>query len=114
MANKASEAQATARRLLEEACELSYSDMLLLDGNSMIAADGIAAKYQVYETATGLLMVEVEVCRPSVEISLSDLSGMTMAEFRQLDALDGSRVRFATLSTGLMERAPVTDVTAGP
>lgn len=113
MANRASEAQATTRRLLEEAMELAYEDMLLLDGNTLVTPEGIAAKYQVYETTPGLLTLEAEVCCPEVAISLSELAAMGMQEFRELKVVSGSRVRFTTLSTGMMARAEVTDQT-GP
>jgi type II secretory pathway pseudopilin PulG len=113
MANKASEAQATARRMLEEAMELSRGDMLLLDGNSVITADGLAAKYQVFETSPGLLMLEVEVCRPTRSVSLAELAAMSMDDFHDLEVISGSRVRFMTLSTGAMERATVTNQTGG-
>jgi len=107
MANRASEAQATARRMMEEAMELSRGDMLLLDGNSVITADGLAAKYQVFEISPGLLILEVEVCRPATSISLAQLAAMTMDAFHDLRVADGCRVRFTTLSTGAMTHAPV-------
>ena len=111
MANKASEAQATARRLLEEAADLSYGDMVLLDGNSLITQDGLAAKYQVYEMSQGLLTLEVEVCRPTNPLTLSALASMTIAQFREVPCIDGSRIRYTTLSTGMIERATVTNQT---
>jgi len=114
MANKASESQATARRVLEEAVELDYGDALLLDGNALVTESGIAAKYQVFETTPGLLTVEVEVCRPMTAISSAELSAMTMEEFGEVPAIEGSRMRFTTLSTGRIERATVTDVTKVP
>jgi prepilin-type N-terminal cleavage/methylation domain-containing protein len=113
MANKASEAQATARRLLEEASELSYSAILLLNGNSLITTDGVAAKFQVYETTPGLLTLEVEVCRPTGALTLSQLSTMTMAQFHALSAQDGSRVRFTTLNSGLMPKQSATQGSSG-
>ena len=94
MANKASESQATARQMLEEAMELSYDDMLLLDGDSIITTDGLAAKYQAFEVTPGLLMLQVEVCRPYPAISLVTLSKMSMSNFHALDVVDGSRVSF--------------------
>ena len=114
MAKKAAEGQATARRLLEEATELDYGDMLLLDGSSLITADGVAAKYQVYETSSGLLTLEVEVCRPETQISLAQLSAMTMDDFSELKEVAGSRLRFTTMSTGMMPRAQVTNQTDIP
>ena len=107
MANKASEAQATARQMLEEAMELSYGDMLLLDGNSVITTDGLAAKYEVFEVTPGLLMLEVEICRPATPISLAELSDKSK-RIQDLEAVGGSRIRFSTLSTGVMARATVT------
>ena len=100
MANRATEAQDTARQLLEEASELSYADMLLLHGNALIGTGGLAAKIQVYEVSTGLLLLEVEVCRPTTMPTLSALSAMTMAQFHALPSQAGSRVRFTTLTTG--------------
>jgi len=114
MANRACEAQATTRRLLEEATELAYGDMLLLDGNSLITADGLAAKFQVFETSPGLLSVEVEVCRPAMQLTLAELAAMTMEQFSGIEAVQGSRVRFTTLSTGAMGRAQVADQTEPP
>lgn len=114
MANRAAEGQATARRLLEEAMELDYGDMLLLDGSSLITDDGLAAKYQVYETSAGLLTLEVEVCRPETPISLAELSAMTMAEFGEIPEVKGSRLRFTTMSIGAIQRAQVTDQTDIP
>lgn|GEM_PF-2064689 len=113
MANKATQAQAVARQMLEEAMELSYGDMLLLDGDSVITTDGIAAKYQVFEVTPGLLMLQVEVCRPYPAVSLATLSAMSMTNFHALNAVDGSRVSFVTLSTGLMARAAVTNQITG-
>lgn len=114
MANKASMAQATARRVLEEATQLDYGDMLLLDGNSLITPEGITAKYQVFETSPGLLTLEVEVCRPAIELTVAELAAMDMDQFRGLDVIEGSRIRFTTLSTGMMQRAEVTDQTEAP
>ena len=109
MANKATEAQATARTILEEALDLAYGDALLLDGNALVTEGGLAGKYSVYETAPGLLTSEVQVCRPMEAISSAELSAMTMEEFEELRSIEGSRISFTTLSTGLMARASVTD-----
>ena len=114
MANKATEAQATTRRLLEEATQLTYGDMLLLEGNSLFTPDGLAAKYQVFETSPGLLTLEVEVCRPLIDLTLPELAAMTMEDFGQIEVVQGSRIRFTTLSTGMIERAEVTDQTEAP
>ncbi|HUW56247.1 MAG TPA: prepilin-type N-terminal cleavage/methylation domain-containing protein [Planctomycetota bacterium] len=114
VANRATEAQATTRRLLEEATQIVYGDMLLLDGNSLFTPDGLAVKYQVFETSPGLLTLEVEVCRPAIELTLPELAVMTMEEFSQVEAVTGSRIRFTTLSTGMIERAEVTDQTELP
>ena len=104
MANRASEAQATARTLLEEATELSYGDALMLDGSSLVTDSGVAGKYQVFETAPGLLTIEVEVCRPIDALTVVQLAAMTMQEFRQVPSVQGSRITFTTLSTGAMQR----------
>ena len=111
MANKSTEAQALGRRMLEEAMQLEYGDELLLNGNALITDEGIAAKYEVFETSPGLLTVEVEVCRPLQAVTTAELSAMTMGEFQQLACLEGSRVHFTTMSTGVMQRAVVTDRT---
>jgi prepilin-type N-terminal cleavage/methylation domain-containing protein len=108
MAERTSESQATAKRLLEEACELAYADMLLLDGNAIVTPQGLAAKYQVFETSSGLLTLEVEVLRPRNAVSVAALSAMSMSDFCKLQTIDGSHVGFTTLSTGLMSRASVT------
>jgi prepilin-type N-terminal cleavage/methylation domain-containing protein len=113
MANKASQAQAMARQMLEEATELSYSYMLLLDGNSVITTEGLAAKYEVFEVTPGLLMLQVEVCRLYPAVSLDTLSEMSMSDFHARNAVDGSRVSFVTLSTGVMARAVVTNQKTG-
>jgi prepilin-type N-terminal cleavage/methylation domain-containing protein len=112
-ANKATESQAIARQMLEEAMELSYGDMLLLDGDSLITADGLAAKYQVFEVTPGLLELRVEICRPYPAMSLATLSAMSMTNFHGLTAIDGSRLWFVTLSTGVMARATVTNQKTG-
>ena len=114
MAKQASESQAMARRLIEEAREFAYGDMLLLDGNSLITPHGLAAKYRVFETSPGLLTLEVEVCRPDMNLSLPELAAMTMEQFGQIRAVLGSRLRFTTLSTGVMHRAQVADQTQTP
>ncbi len=102
--NKASESQATARQLLEEAVGLNYGEQVQLADSATVTADGLAAKYQVYETAVGLLTVEVEVCRPLTPRSADELHAMTMPEFHALEAVPGSRVRFTTLSCGFTQR----------
>ena len=99
-ANEASESQAMARRLLEEATELSYGGLVELQNSALVTEGGLAAKYQVYETAVGLLVVEVEVCRPATSLSADQVAAMTMSEFHTLNVVTGSRVRFTTLSIG--------------
>jgi hypothetical protein len=104
-ANRASESQAAARDLLEEATELGYADMLLLDGNAFIAPTGLVSKFRVYEVSPGLGMVEVEVCRPTTAISLATLTAMTMPQLDAVSMVNGSRIRFSMLSTGNKARA---------
>ena len=58
-------------------------------------------------------MLQVEVCRPYPAVSLATLSAMSMANFHALNAVDGSRVSFVTLSTGVMARAAVTNQITG-
>ncbi len=101
--NKATESQAMARRLLEETTALTYGEIVELNNSALVTDDGLAAKYQVYETAVGLLTVEVEVCRPMTALSADEAAAMTMAEFHALDAVMGSRVRFTTLAIGKLD-----------
>lgn len=111
MANTASKSQATARRLMEEALELQYGDILLLNGSATLTTDGYAAKYQAYETKLGLLTIEVEVCKPTVKVNATQLALMTMSQFHGLSAADGSRVKYSTLTTGQMPRLTLPSVT---
>ena len=103
VASTTTRAQETARRLLEEAREYTYDQLLLLNGSALLTEDGMAAKYQVYETNIGLLTVEVEVCRLKNIITSDDLTAMSMPEFHALEAVNAVRVRFTTLSTGAMQ-----------
>ncbi len=112
-ANMATKAQATARQMLEEARQLSYDNILMLDGSALITEDGLAGKYQVFETIPGLLTLEAEVCRPVDCPSLAELAAMEMTKFHQLVSMAGSRIRFTTLTIGLMERAEMTHDTTG-
>lgn len=107
MASRASASQATARQLLEEAVGQSYSAQVELADSAVVTDDGLAGKYQVYETTVGLLTVEVEVCRPVTPLSADEYSAMTMPEFHALDAVTGSRVRLTTLSVGFVPRLGV-------
>ena len=109
MANNATQAQATARRMLEEAMQLQFGDALMLNGSALVTADGIAGKFEVFETSPGLLTVEVEVCRPVESLTTAELAAMTVQEFGQVAAIGGSRIRLTTYTTGVLQRAAVTD-----
>ncbi len=102
MANRASWAQATARRMLEEATELDYSALLLIDGNALVTSDGLAARFEVYEASAGLIFVQVDVCQPKTPLTQAQVAALTQAQFDALPVVNGSRVRFSTLTTALL------------
>lgn len=93
----ANSARVTAERLMEESLDLSYSQCLLLDQNAVLAADGLACKIGVVEVSTGLLLIEVNVCKPVHTYSPAQLAAMTLVNFRNLDYTSGSPVRLLCL-----------------
>lgn len=96
-ATTANNARATAERLMEETLDLSYGDCLMVDQNAALTAQGLACKLGVAEITSGLLSIEVYVCKPTQPVTLAELAAMSLADVRDMESVPGGQVRLLCL-----------------
>jgi len=89
-----------AQQTLEELQQLDYGDVLACDADAILTPEGVAVKIAASEVMVGMLLVEVFACRPVEERTLAELSGLTMEQFKNIEAAMGSRVRVVTYRAG--------------
>jgi Tfp pilus assembly protein PilV len=86
-----------ARQTMEEALELTFQDVLGLDGDTALTTEGIAVRTSVVQSTATLALVEVCVCRPVPPLTLMQLQALSMDGFRQLPSAPGSRLSLVTM-----------------
>ena len=89
-----------AQQVMEELQHLDYGDVLACDGDAMLTSEGIALKLSVSEVMVGMLLVEVQTCRPTPDRTLAELADMSMTQVKALPAAAGSEVRLVTYRFG--------------
>jgi len=88
------------QQVLEELQELDYDDVLACDGDAMLTSQSVAVKVSVSEAMVGMILIEVYACRPAENVTLLELGGLTMTQFKNLRAAPGSQVRLLTYRAG--------------
>ena len=96
-ATTANTARATAERLMEEILDLAYDDTLMVDQNAVLTNQGLACKLGVVEVASGLLMIEVYICKPTQPVTLAGLAALSLADVRDMESVSGGQVRLLCL-----------------
>ena len=86
----------TAQRLMEEIEQVDYGDLLSLHEDAVIDDDGMTLKISVTEVMVGMVMIEVSACRPVDTRTMSELSILTMSQFKEIVSREGSRVSLIT------------------
>lgn len=86
-----------ARQTVEEVLELSFTDVLALDGDTILTADGLAIRISVLQSAVDLAIVEVCVCRPVPMLTAVELQGLSLDDFKRLGAAKGSVFSLVTM-----------------
>ena len=86
-----------ARQTVEELFELSFSDVLALEGDTILTADGLAIRISVLQSAVDLAIIEVCVCRPAPMLTVVELQGLSLDDFKRLGAAKGSVFSLVTM-----------------
>lgn len=86
-----------ARATMEESIELSFADLLALDGDTILMSDGFAVRISVIQSSVNLALVEVTVCRPVPPLVLGQLQSLNLEEFKRLPAASGSVFSLVTM-----------------
>ena len=86
----------TTQRLMEETEHVDYGDLLSLHEDAVIDDVGMTLKISVTEVMVGMVMIEVSACRPVDERTMSELSMLTMGQFKDIVSREGSQVSLIT------------------
>ncbi len=86
----------TTQRLMEETEHVDYGDLLSLHEDAVIDDVGMTLKISVTEVMVGMVMIEVSACRPVDERTMSELSMLTMGQFKGIVSREGSQVSLIT------------------
>ena len=86
-----------ARQTMEEVLELSFQDVLALDGDTVLTAEGLAVRISVVQSTVSLALVEVCVARPVPAMTVDQLQGLTLDDFRRMGAAKGSVFSLVTM-----------------
>ena len=86
-----------ARQTMEEILELSFQDVLALEGDTVLTAEGLALRISVVQSTVDLALVEVCVARPVPTMTAAQLQGLSLDDFRRMGAAKGSVFSLVTM-----------------
>ncbi len=86
-----------ARRTTEEVLELSFGDILALDGDTILTVEGLAVRISVVHSAVNLALIEVCVCRPVPMLTVGEFQALSLDDFKRLTSAPGSVFSLVTM-----------------
>lgn len=86
-----------ARQTMEEVMEVSFEDVLALDGDTALTDEGMAVRISVVQSTLTIALVEVSVCRPVSTMTLEELQTLSTEDFKRIREAQGSQFTLVTM-----------------